>query len=102
MTEEKFEDYIQINKMYLSLLGLWPLSDKASSWRNCINKFHAIAIIILLLTLLIPPMILDLYFVWGDINAVVQNLCLTVHGIFIVLKFIHVISNKNIFKVCSL
>lgn len=99
MAVEKFEDCIQINKMYLSLLGLWPLNDEASSWRNCINKFHAIIVIILLLTLLIPPMLLDLYFVWGDISAIVQNLCLTVHGIFIVLKFIHVNSNKSTLKV---
>lgn len=96
---EKFEDYIYINKIYLTFLGIWPLDDKASYSRRIIHKFHPVAIIVSISIFLFIPMLLDLFIVWGDFNAVVQNLCLTVHTVNTIIKFSHIVSRKKLIKV---
>ncbi|XP_051156417.1 uncharacterized protein LOC127278655 isoform X2 [Leptopilina boulardi] len=95
---EKFENYIYINKMYLTLLGIWPLHDKASYLRLTIHKFHPVTIIMSIAIFLVIPMLFDLYMVWGDFNAVVQNLCLTVHSVNTLIKFSHIVTKKKLIK----
>lgn len=96
---EKFEDYIYINKMYLTLIGIWPLHDKASKFRIIIHNFHPVIIIISITIFLVIPMLLDLFMVWGDFNAVVQNLCLTAHSVNTIIKFSFSVKKKKLIKV---
>ncbi|XP_043470369.1 uncharacterized protein LOC122503759 [Leptopilina heterotoma] len=43
-------------------------------------------------------MLLDLLMVWGDFNAVVQNLCLTAHSVNTIIKFSFTVKKKKLIK----
>lgn len=99
MTEEKFEDYIYINKFFLRFIGLWPNGENNTAWRKFIYKFRLFLFPSLLWSLLFLPMLLDVYVVWGNNYAIFQNLCMTVHAFCICLKFTHIAANQTALKV---
>lgn len=99
MVKESLENYIYINKFYLTLIGLWPNEKSDSLWRTYIHKFHSLLFASLLWTLLLLPMLLDIYIVWGNNYALFQNISMTVHGVSVCLKFTHIATNQTTFKV---
>ncbi|XP_046743743.1 odorant receptor 13a-like [Diprion similis] len=70
------EDYIRLNKINLSILGLWPLPDGAPKWRQALQFFQNIVVFILF-SMLYFPAIVDLYMYKGDIQMNADNLCTT-------------------------
>ena len=99
MSEEKFEDYVYLNKMCLSTVGLWPLVNEAPKWRFCLQNFHIFAAYISLWLFGLIPEVLDLYMVWGNINAIIDNLCVSIYIFSSITKFSQMILKKKTFKV---
>lgn len=102
MTEETLDEYIHINKLYLKLIGLWPAEKNDAAWTIYINKIRVFVLISLLWTLLVLPMLLDIYIVWGNSFAIFQNACMSIHTLSVCLKFTHVAVNQTVFKVLLL
>ncbi|XP_033225851.1 uncharacterized protein LOC117178532 [Belonocnema kinseyi] len=98
MAEEKLEDYVYLNKMCLSLVGLWPLSDGVPKWRLYLQNVHIFIAYALLWLILLIPDALDLYMVWGNIDAMAENLCVNIHLITAATKFYQMIVKKKTFK----
>lgn len=105
MSNEKFDDYIYINRLYLKLIALWPNEENNIVRRIFFHKFRLFIFAIFLWILLLLPLLLDLYVVWGNSYAIFQNVCLTIHAFAVCLKFTHVAMNQTEFKVlmyCSI
>lgn len=102
MTEEKFENYMYINKLYLGLIGLWPNEKSDTVWLCYIYKFRLFAFPCFLWILQLLPMLLDLYIVWGNNYALFQNMCMTIHVLSVCLKYTHIATNQALFKVSTL
>ncbi|XP_051164632.1 odorant receptor 22a-like isoform X2 [Leptopilina boulardi] len=98
MANEKFEDYIYINKFYLIFIGLWPIQDNDALWKIYFHKFHLFTFTLCFWMLLLLPAILDIYIVWGNSYALIQNLFMTIHLLSLSLKFTHVAINQTVFK----
>ena len=97
--DTNFDDYVYLNKIFLSIVGLWPLTNGKSTWRKNIQNFHMFTVYFLLFFGLLMPQLLDMYMMWGNMSAIVQNICNTFHAIMLLLKFPHLISKMNTFKV---
>ncbi|XP_033225850.1 odorant receptor 13a-like [Belonocnema kinseyi] len=98
MAEEKFEDYVYLNKICLSSVGLWPLADGVSKWRLYLNNFHIFITYALFLLVMLIPEALDLYMVWGNIDAIVENVCVNIYLASAAIKFYQMIVKKKTFK----
>lgn len=99
MTEEKFEDYIYVNMLYLKLIGLWPTQESDTVWTIYMHKFRLFLYAFFLWILLLVPLLIDIYFVWGNTFAILQNLCMTIHAFAACYKYTHVAANQTNFKV---
>ena len=95
----KFEEYVFYNKLCLSIIGIWPLPHGTPTWRLYLQNVHIFLIFILLLFCLLLPEGLDLYMFWENIDAIVENLCVTIYTTTIFMKFSYFISKKSTFKV---
>ncbi|XP_058796035.1 odorant receptor 9a-like isoform X2 [Phymastichus coffea] len=93
-----FDDYTFLNRWGLTFLGVWRDEGKADRLlRNCLHNFHVL-ILFGLMTLLLVPQWLDIYVLWGNIDANTETLVLVVFTICAMNKLYCLLSARHIFK----
>nr|XP_034184608.1 uncharacterized protein LOC117606351 [Osmia lignaria] len=74
------------NKWNMSIIGLWPEPyTKKSHWETC----KAIIVLLLLILFGTGPQTANLFFIWGDVELMTENLCsANIPGINVLLKML--------------
>ncbi|XP_015604269.1 uncharacterized protein LOC107272058 isoform X3 [Cephus cinctus] len=93
----KFDNYILLNKFGLRLLGLWPIPEDSAKWKFTLKKLHVSLVYVLLLSLLVPQL-LDLYILWGDVDANVENLCTSLTTFTVLAKLTNIVASRGVFQ----
>ena len=80
-----FDDYTFLNRWGLSFLGIWREEKNVGYIERWLYKIH-VATLFVLMTLLLIPEWLDMYVLWGNIDATAETFVLNVFTICAMLK----------------
>lgn len=95
-----FDEYTFLNRWGLTFLGIWKSDAEARGgllWRF-LHRIH-VTILFALLMLLLLPQWMDMYVLWGNVDANAETFVLNVFTITALLKLWCFLSARRVFEV---
>ena len=96
-----FDDFTFINRLGLTALGIWPVKKEAETSSQHLLKKINHSILFSFLIILLVPQWLDMYVLWGDMDAFAETFVLNVFTLTATFKLVFFISAQETFKVCK-
>ena len=69
LSNTSIDYYVLPNKIFCSMVGMWPIDDKSSTYSRIFTYFRLIATVILYGFLFVPQ-VLAIAVNWGDIQTI--------------------------------
>ena len=96
---DSFDDYTFLNRWGLTFLGIWRGETLTQGWlTKLLHRLHVTLLFTLLVMLLVPQW-LDMYVLWGNIDANAETFVLNVFTITALLKLWCFLATADIFQV---
>ncbi|OXU17100.1 hypothetical protein TSAR_015328 [Trichomalopsis sarcophagae] len=93
----QYDDCIFLNRLGLTIVGIWPLEQNASRLRIVLRRIHLGAIYVLMLSVVIPQWF-DIYCLWGNIDANTETFMSNVFMIAVMIKISNFLNSMRLFE----